>query len=263
MRAAACATLLSFLTAASPRPAPAGIAEKAWAEAASFEAALVGVGESLRAQDRPRVWTSGPMDVFQDLGACHGVDARFFVQPPLREAVRMLESCMDALSYRYGVSIRAEGREFEVAQAGSPRSTIVIVVSGMVAGTQVLEEMEDSLALRQGRLLTYPTALIDRTTLRASSLQPVVDGCVRILVHSEIRDAGDFLGVYGGCLRSAQGQAIETVRGVKERGRSRVVVSSKADRETVSAMNGKVTVPSAEGELVIEVRAVPFSASRR
>ena len=253
-RAAVCAALLPFLSAA----AQAAPIENAWAEAASFETALAGIGESVRDRSRPRARTSGPVDVFQDLGACHGVDARFLVQPPLAQAVRMLESCMDALSYRYGVSIRAEGREFEVAQAGSPRSTIAIVVSGMVAGTQVLEQIEDSLALRQGRLLTYPTALIDRTTLRVSSLQPVVDGCVRILVHSEIRDAEDFLRVYGGCLRSAQGPDIETVRGVKERGRSRVLVSSKADQETVSAMNGKVTIPAAEGRLDIEVRAVPF-----
>ena len=86
---------------------------------------------------------------------------------------------------------------------------------------------------------------------------------MRILLNSEIRDSEDFLRVYGGCLRSTQGLDIETLRGVKERGRSRVLVSSKADRETVSAMNGKVTVPGPEGRLDIEIRAAPFASGER
>lgn len=206
-------------------------------------------------------------DVFKEVEACHTADVKFIKRPSMEEALKMLGPCVEALSQRYGLSVRAERRR----AGGIPDPTfadgIAIVIEGEASTNRAAEEVELTLRKRQERLLTYRAEVIDSIRLRTSSLQSVVDACVQrvsvgkpengIVLRSAppVRDAADFVEVYRGCLEGAREMKIAGLYDGKVRGRNRVMLISNADRTATEAMNGKVTVAGEQGPLEIEVRA--------
>lgn len=189
-------------------------------------------------------------DVFRSYPECAAADVTFVQRPRLEDAARMLAPCMEAFSRAWGVSVKAEAAANRRGEPG-----IVILVEGQAGTDAVVDALEASLAARGGSLLTYRAEVRDRLELRASSLQAVIDGCLKSpAAHylPPVEDARGFVGAYRTCLEAASQARIQGVYAVGER---RVAVLSRARLSDLLAMNGKVSVPGAEGPVELRIRA--------
>ncbi|MBI5242158.1 MAG: hypothetical protein HY922_00580 [Elusimicrobia bacterium] len=135
------------------------------AAAAAFETAVGRAFSSidftaLKAREPLRKGEEGsqiqaPRDAFMASQECSRLDAHFLMRPALPEALAMLRPCMERLSRDSGVPIfAAEGLVLE--QQG-----IVIAVSGPIpSGNRIVEDLEYTLQIRNGSLLSYPARVL-------------------------------------------------------------------------------------------------------
>lgn len=182
--------------------------------------------------------------------ACHFVDAVNVRQPSLAESLTALGTCLSALSQKYGTTITAtEGDSKE----------IVLVISGIIpAGSTIVADLRRSLELREGQLFGHPARVLrlrraPRESKR-SSLQFIVDRCPTIKMIRPIRSAKEFLDIYGSCIKTAKGLEIMAIL-THPTDAHGIVVYSKDRKDTISEMNGIISVPSDNGLVKIQVNA--------
>ncbi|MFH2204643.1 MAG: hypothetical protein ABIJ96_16130 [Elusimicrobiota bacterium] len=203
----------------------------------------------------PRIESSGAKDGRMqyrdalDIEACHFIDAQYFRQPTLEEAAAALKSCLAAVAQKYRTTVAVSQNDKE----------LVIVVSGILpAGSTVAADLRQALEMRQGRLFGHSARVVRLTATsrerKMSSLQFVVDRCPTTKMVHTIRSSGDFLGIYGGCIRQATGLEIMAVVAHPTESRS-IVVYSKDQKDTIAEMNGVIQIPADNGPVRIQVSA--------
>ena len=121
--------------------------------------------------DKDFAWVSDPAqskgmparkDAFQDLPGCTVVDAMFFMQPTMPDAIKMLSGCLKDVEARYGFPVRAG----VIAQGGA-RSISLTVPQNLPVGNRLLGDLRFSLEKRHNSLFGYPAAISTRSTVRA------------------------------------------------------------------------------------------------
>jgi len=138
-----------------------------------FNAAGVRVAYGEGTADTDFAWSDGPApakgmpartDVFKALPACTIVDAMFFRQPSMPEAIEMLNSCMQDVSARYGFQVKAGvmvspfGGPGSGPQ-GSNRGISLVVPGNLPAGNRLLSDLRFSLKKRNNQLFGYPAGV--------------------------------------------------------------------------------------------------------
>lgn len=113
--------------------------------------------------DKDFAWVSDPAqskgmparkDAFQDLPGCTVVDAMFFMQPTMPDAIKMLSGCLKDVEARYGFPVRAG----VIAQGGA-RSISLTVPQNLPVGNRLLGDLRFSLEKRHNSLFGYPAAI--------------------------------------------------------------------------------------------------------
>lgn len=212
-------------------------AEGRWSAAAKME----GVAQ-------PNAWI-----VYRDAFAgeeCRIVDAVYVRRPTLEEAAESLKGCLKVLSETYRTTItvtRGEGG-------------LVIVVSGIIpSGSTVAADLRHAVELRESRLFGHPAEVLRlaeaREERKMSSLQFVVDRCLTIKMIHSIRTGGEFLAVYGDCIRQAKNLSIRGVLPHPTQS-DRILVYSEERRSTIEEMRGIVRVVADGGpvQFYVDVR---------
>lgn len=172
----------------------------------------------------------------------------------------MLKPCMEELSAKYGVAVTAEETASRIGNTPEDLRFVPgigIYVRGEVATDRVIDSLEEAVARRRGTLLMHPAKVIDMTQMRTSSLQAVVDRCIFAALVAPIKNSEDFVRTYGPFLTNdAPAELrIEGLYAMKHPVKNRVMVISKAGRDTVEAMNGQVLVLGDGGRTAIHIRA--------
>jgi len=93
-------------------------------------------------------------DAFQDLPGCTVVDAMFFMQPTMPDALKMLSGCLKEVEARYGFPVRAG-----VVAQGDARSISLTVPKNLPVGNRLLGDLRFSLEKRHNSLFGYPAAI--------------------------------------------------------------------------------------------------------
>ncbi|MDO8803288.1 MAG: hypothetical protein Q7R35_02560 [Elusimicrobiota bacterium] len=95
-----------------------------------------------------------PRDAFQDLPGCTVVDAMFFMQPTMPDAIKMLSGCLKDVEARYGFPVRVG-----VKAQGNARSISLAVPKSLPVGNRLLADLGFSLEKRHNSLFGYPAAI--------------------------------------------------------------------------------------------------------
>lgn len=261
---------------ALPMAAFGGGLERAWIEAGTFDARISqGLGtlrdrsKDLAKPEKPR--PPLPKTAFGGLDECSVANARFFKQPALQEAVKMLAPCMAAVSKRYGVMVSAaSGLLSKPGWRGGVPGIKILVSGELPAGSRVMDDLSFTVdTLHQGILLTYAAKVEYLGVIRplgsqeqqakASSLQGVVDSCTMAALVGPIKKSKDFVKAYEECLMAAPGFKITAVQPPppfdEQMFGLHVWIFSKADAAAIDAMNGDLMVPGSGGPTRLMVKA--------
>jgi len=151
-----------------------------------------------------------PKDSFSYLSACRIVDAQFFRQPSIPEAVQMLSGCMEQVSKQYKVAVKAgvmvaPGGGPGGGAQGSSLSGIAITVSGKIsAGNPVLSDLSTSLKKRHNQLFGHNVVLspsrarsagTDLADKGANSIPAPLKAAVKEAQRKELDNMGYFFGL--------------------------------------------------------------------
>ncbi len=128
-----------------------------------FDAAGNSIAYGEGSVDKDFAWLNAPAqtkgmpvrkDAFQDLPGCTVVDAMFFMQPTMPDAIKMLSGCLKDVETRYGFTARAS----VIAQGGA-RSISLTVPQNLPVGNRLLADLRFSLEKRHNSLFGYPAAI--------------------------------------------------------------------------------------------------------
>lgn len=131
-----------------------------------FDAAGNSVAYGEGSIDKDFAWLSAPSqakgmpvrkDAFEGLPGCSVVDAMFFVQPTMPDALKMLSGCLKDVEARYGFPVRASA----TAQ-GSASGINLIVPQKLPVGNRLLGDLRFSLEKRHDSLFGYPAEISAR-----------------------------------------------------------------------------------------------------
>lgn len=254
-----------------PWAAYAGEMEKARFEAGWFEADLARAMLSTKTQivedgiGGARIMPPRPLgkDALDGIAECGVVDAKFFGirQVSLRDAVRMLKPCMEAVSRKYRVAVSAA--EAVIAKGphimGGVPGVGVYVSGPLPLGSTVLVDLRYGIEiLRRGHILGHPAKveLLGEIRPQASSLQNVLNRCILPMYVSPIVTSQDFVDTYGWCLKQAPGLKITGVMVPPDRHVPlNVWVFSRASQDVVQAMSGEVVVAGDRGQVKVRIWA--------
>jgi len=104
-------------------------------------------------------------DAFQGLPGCSVVDAMFFKQPTMPEAIEMLSGCLQEVKARYGFPVKANimvapfGGPGNAPQ-GSTRSISLAIPRNLPVGNRLLSDLNFSLEKRNNQLFGYPAGVM-------------------------------------------------------------------------------------------------------
>jgi len=138
-----------------------------------FDAAGNSIAYGEGSADTDFGWTDAPArakgmparkDAFKGLPGCTIVDAMFFRQPAISEAVEMITGCLQDVSARYGFEVKAG---IMVTPFGGPdggpqggkRSINLTVPGSLPVGNSLLMDLRFSLDMRNNQLFGYPAGV--------------------------------------------------------------------------------------------------------
>lgn len=232
----------ALLLALSAAPAFAGVSESFFASAASFEAAV----EAAQPQ--------AAADAFAAVEACGILDIKSFRPIPLDEASEMAAPCIDAVLEKYGAAGEVRKGFLPSISADGDRAGLLIKTD-LPLGSQGLRDIQAGLARREGRILGHRVRVLRQGEVEpasVSSIQAALQACVMPTVVRDLRNGADFVRIYGRCLTRNPELKIDELRAGE--GLS-VIIQTSADRASIEAYNGFVTVNAGKGPVTLMVQA--------
>ncbi len=231
--------LLAFAAAAALASSSSAQSETLALQARGFEAAGAAMTDGFFLRDS-----------FGGVPECAIIDAPAFRAWTLSEARERLAPCFDAVAQRYQSRV-AVVIGFVADAQGGPAKAGLLLETGLVPGGMADRALSVSIARRGGRLMGQPVRVLTRGEMAlapVSAAQASVERCVTVDVVRPIRDARDFLSIYGRCLT---GDSALGIAALKSAGGLAVAVTAQS--ASAAALNGYVTADAGTGPVRVLV----------
>ncbi len=192
-------------------------------------------------------------DAFAGLGDCGVLENKR--RYSLVDAVAAVQPCLNAVTARYGLALKAEpGRVEDSGSFG-----IVIYAGNVSVAAPVMRDLNHAIAARGGELLGH-TALLrreaERQILKTSLAQEALDSCLLPAVLRKVETAQDFITHYGSCLTMDAKLQVKEMR--QSPGHTLgVALVTAADEIVAEGLNGVVAVMAESGRVELMIMAYP------
>lgn len=203
-------------------------------------------------------------DVLRETPECAFLDYKYFRQFDLIEAVTMLQPCMEGVSRRSGMNLKAEaGMVRPASEEAGPVMGVVIKTGEAPIASQGMRNLSYSLKQRNWELLGHPVLVrraSDEEAAKKSAAQESLDSCLLTTVLRKIESGADFIRAYGRCITSDANLKVKELRPAPGRELG-VLALSSASEVVVAALNGTVSVNAENGLVTVLIIAYPETYS--
>ncbi|MBI5882236.1 MAG: hypothetical protein HZB91_03930 [Elusimicrobia bacterium] len=203
-------------------------------------------------------------DALAETPECGLLDRKYFRQFSLVEAVKVLQPCVDGVSRRSGMNIKAEtGVVREATDSEGPVMGIVLRTGDASITSEGMRDLSYSLRQRNFELLGHPVRVrraSDEAASRKSAAQEALDSCMLTTVLRKIESSADFINAYGKCITSSDALKVKELRPAPNRELGVLALSSASD-VVVQSLNGAVSVNSQDGPVTVLIIAYPETFS--